>query len=227
MRFRLPAALVLAIGLAVPAWAETGPQITVTGEGVVELPPDMATLRLGVVSEARNAADALASNSADMAAVLAFLADAGVAETDIQTSGLTLMPRQDRDAQGRAMTVGFMASNQVTVRVRDLGRLGGLMDAVVREGANRFDGLQFGLSDMSAALAEARIRAVADARAKAETYSAAAGVTLGPIMTIADQSGGFGPMEMRMVAAAADAVPIAAGALSVTAGVTITWALAP
>ena len=227
MRFRVLVALFLTLCLAVPARAETGPQITVTGEGKVDLPPDMATLRLGVSTQARRASEALASNSADMAAVLAFLAGEGIAEADIQTSGLSLMPRQDRDAQGRATTVGFVASNEVVVRVRDLDRLGGLMDAVVREGANRFGGLQFGLSDMSAALAEARIRAVADARTKAETYAEAAGVTLGPIRTISDQSGGIRPMEMRMAAAAADAVPIAAGAVSVTAGVTITWALAP
>jgi len=227
MRFRVLVALFLTLCLAVPARAETGPQITVTGEGTVDLPPDMATLRLGVSTQARTAGEALSSNSADMAAVLGFLAGEGIAEADIQTSGLSLMPRQDRDAQGRATTVGFVASNEVVVRVRDLDRLGGLMDAVVREGANRFGGLQFGLSDMSAALAEARIRAVADARTKAETYAEAAGVTLGPIRTISDQSGGIRPMEMRMAAAAADAVPIAAGAVSVTAGVTITWALAP
>ena len=227
MRFRVPVALCLALCLAVPARAETGPQITVTGEGVIELPPDMATLRLGVQSEARLAAQALSANSADMAAVLALLADAGVAETDIQTSGLTLVPRQDYTSLGQAGTIGFVASNQVTVRIRDLDRLGGLLDAVVRDGANRFGGLQFGLAERSAALAEARAGAVADARTKAETYAAAAGVTLGPILSISDQSGGVAPMEMRMATAMSDAVPIAAGAVSVSATVTVTWALAP
>lgn len=220
--------------LAVPAavaqpLSESGPQIIVSGEGAVDLAPDMATIRLGVTSEAKTAAAALSANSAAMAEVLAFLTAEGIAGRDVQTSGLSLTPRQDdyRSGSAEPAVVGFVARNGVAVRVRDLARLGGLLDAVVAQGANRFDGLEFGLADPSEALAEARRRAVADARLKAETLAGAAGLGLGPVVTIADQSGHVQPMEMRMAAASMDGVPIAAGEVSVRASVTITWALAP
>jgi len=214
--------------LAAPAQVPDGPAIIVTGEGVVAMRPDMATIRLGVTTEARGAAQALADNSAEMADILAFLRQEGVDETDIQTSGLHLSPRQEdyRNASSTPRVVGFVATNQVTVRVRDLDRLGPVLDAVVREGANRFDGLSFGLTDDSAALAEARRQAVADARAKAETYAGAAGATLGPIRLIQDQSGGAAPVQMRMAAESVQGVPVAPGEVSVRASVTITWDLA-
>lgn len=225
------AALLIVSLLALPpvaAAAQDAPHLTVAGEGRVALPPDMAMIRLGVTTEARSAEAALAANSADMSRVLAFLATAGIAAADIQTSGLRLTPRQE-DYRGDATpprVMGFVATNEVTVRVRDLDRLGEVLDAVVREGANRFNGLSFGLSDDAAALAEARRRAVAEARTKAETYAGAAGVTLGPVRAITDQSGGVAPMDMRLSMAAMESVPVAPGEVSVEARVTITWDLA-
>lgn len=219
--------------LAVPAAAQVpppapGPVITVTGEGAVDLPPDMATIRTGVVTQARTAAEALDANSAAMAEVLTLLREAGIAERDLQTSGLSLMPlRDDRSGTAAPPPVRFVARNGVTVRVRDLATLGPVLDRVVQGGANTFDGLDFGLADPAAALAEARLKAVADARLKAETYAGAAGLGLGPVQLIADQSGFVQPMEIRMAASAMDAVPIAAGEVSVRASVTMTWTLAP
>lgn len=223
------ALLILALLALFPvaAVAQDGPVLTVTGEGRVALRPDIALIQLGVTTEARSAEQALADNSADMARVLAFLAAAGIAEADIQTSGLRLSPRQE-DYRGDSTpprVIGFVATNEVTVRVRDLDRLGEVLDAVVREGANRFNGLSFGLADDAEALAEARRRAVAEARTKAETYAFAAGVVLGPVRSITDRAGGVAPMDMRLSMAAMESVPVAPGEVSVQASVTITWDL--
>ena len=232
MRTQVVACLLFAC-LALPVAAQNpqpsrDPSITVMGEGAVELPPDMATIRLGVVTEARTAADALSANSAAMGEVLALLRDAGIAERDLQTSGLSLVPRRDQrpGVSGQA-PVQFVARNGVAVRVRDLGMLGSVLDKVVQGGANTFDSLDFGLSDPAAALTEARRMAVANARLKAETYASAAGLTLGAVQLITDQSGFVQPMEMMMLESARDAVPIAAGEVSVRASVTMSWALVP
>ncbi len=204
------------------------PQIIVTGEGRVEARPDMAMVSLGVTTEAETAAAALEENSKRMAEVLARLREAGIEERDLQTSGLSLGPRWDYGSGERApRLVGFTALNGLSVRVRDLDALGGILDQSVRDGANTFNGLSFGLIEPQPVLDEARRRAVVDARRKAELYAEAAGVTLGPILLLTE-SGGMSPPQpmMRMAAAEmADAVPIAQGEVSLTASVSITWQL--
>ncbi|MBT8408530.1 MAG: SIMPL domain-containing protein [Alphaproteobacteria bacterium] len=206
-------------------------QITVTGEGVVEAAPDMATVSLGVVSEARTAAAALRANSEDMAAILARLTEAGIADRDMQTSGLSVNPRWDNRSTsgGRPQITGFVASNQLTVRVRDLAALGGLLDSLVGEGANTLGGVGFGLQEPRPLQDEARRRAVSDARARAGLYTEAAGVTLGEVISIDEMGGGvprpqaLGRMEMAL---SADAVPVAGGELSLRAQVRMVFALA-
>ncbi len=205
------------------------PQIVVSGEGRVEARPDMATVSLGVTTEAETAAEALDENSTRMAEVLAQLREAGIEERDLQTSGLSLGPRWDYGGGTRQpRLIGFTATNSLSVRVRDLDTLGGILDRSVRDGANTFNGLTFGLIEPQPVLDEARRRAVADARRKAELYAEAAGVTLGPILTLTE-SGGIAPPQpmMRMAAAEmSDAVPIAQGEVNITANVSITWRLA-
>lgn len=227
-------ALILAVGLAAgPAAAESAPprQIVVEGRGEVQRTPDFATVSMGVASEAATAAEALAANTAAMTEVFAALAAAGIEPRDIRTTEVSLAPRwhhpQDRKSELRI--VGFTASNQVAVRVRELAKLGAVLDAVVQGGANRLGGVSFGLSDESEALSEARRRAVADALARAELYTSAAGVGLGRVMTITE-SGGFGiprPLQRSdmMLAAEAAPVPVAEGELTISAGVSIVFEL--
>jgi hypothetical protein len=215
---------------AVPAHAHeaaTPPQITVTGEGQVEAAPDMATMTLGVTTEARTAAEAVSSNSAQLAQVLGRLRDAGVAERDLQTTGLTLNPNWQAPSEGGTPRItGYIASNMLTVRLRDLTATGGVLDAAIGDGANTFNGLSFGLSDPAPAMAEARRRAVADAMARAKLLTEAAGLTLGPVLSITE--GGVraqpGPM-FRMEAAADMAVPVAGGAVETAASVTMVFGL--
>jgi uncharacterized protein YggE len=233
MRPHTAAAAVSATALALaaaagPAAAEGRALITVTGEGRVEAAPDMATITLGVTSEAETARAAMDEASGKVSALLATLRAAGIEARDVQTSGLALNPVWDHrgdDEGGPPRIVGFSAQNTVTVRVRALDALGALLDRVLDAGTNTFNGLTFGFREPRPLEDEARRRAVADARAKAELLTAAAGVGLGPIVSISE-AGYAPPMPDFRMAAAADsvgAVPVAAGEMSVTVSVTVVW----
>lgn len=223
-------AAVLASGAAsADDHATPAPQIVVTGEGRVEMAPDMATITLGAQAEALNAAEALAATSAATARILVQLSEAGIEPRDIQTANLSLAPRYEnyRSDGRQPRLLGYVASNTIRVRVRDLDALGARLDAAVAAGGNRFDGLAFGLQDPGPVTDEARRRAVDDARRKAELYAEAAGVTLGTVLTITDQ-GSFGVPQPRMrgeMMMAEAAVPVAAGEIEVGASVVITYGL--
>ena len=222
-------ALVLAVGEGGPAMGQTvegmqPPAIRVSGEGRVEAVPDMATLRVGVGARAETPGAAMAEVGAAAQAMLARMAEAGIAPRDLQTSELQLGPVWQHGRDGRApVLLGYDASTQVTVRVRDLGQLGELLDAAVAEGADRFDGLSFGLSETQALADEARRRAVADALRKAELYAEAAGVPLGPVTRITEETVGQPrPVMLRDAPMAMEAaMPVAEGELEITARVTV------
>ena len=229
---RMFPALATAIVLALPAAAETAPAtIAVTGEGKVEMDPDMAMLSLGVTSQADTAAAALKANSDGLSGALDRLKAAGIEDRDIQTSGLSLHPNIDYSSSGREPQVrGYTASNMLTVRLRDLSALGQTLDAVVTEGANTLNGLSFGLQNPDEATDEARRRAVADAAHKAGLYAEAAGVTLGRIVTISEQGNYGGPQPMMMAEARfakdAGSVPVASGEISIGATISVVYEIA-
>ncbi|MBS0125176.1 SIMPL domain-containing protein [Thetidibacter halocola] len=217
----------IALALATPLYADEAGRITVTGEGQAFAAPDMATITLGVTERADNARDAMDATSAGVAAILGRLTAMGVEPRDVQTSDLSLGPVwTQHNSSGEAVITGYEASNRLTVRVRNLDSLGGVLDAVLEDGANRFSGLGFGLQDPAPLEDEARRAAVADALARARLYAEAAGVDLGPILSI-NESGGVRPMPMDapMFAARAEAVPVAAGETGLSASVTIVFAL--
>ena len=229
---RMFPALATAIVLALPAAAETVPAtIAVTGEGKVEMAPDMAMLSLGVMTQADTAAAALKANSDGLSGALDRLKAAGIEGRDIQTSGLSLHPIVDYSSSGREPQVrGYTASNMLTVRLRDLSVLGQTLDAVVTEGANTLNGLSFGLQNPDEATDEARRRAVADAAHKAALYAEAAGVTLGRIVTISEQGNYGGPQPMMMAEARfakdAGSVPVASGEISIGATISVVYEIA-
>jgi uncharacterized protein YggE len=224
------AALLAPIGPALAqAEAPRTTSLTVAGEGHVDLPPDMAMISLGVTTEADTAAAALAANNAAQAEVLAVLAAAGIEPRDIQTSGLNLNPVWDNRSysDGRQRIRGYSVSNIVTIRVRKLDSLGGLLDKVVTTGANQLNSLTFGLSDPKPAMDEARKRAVADALDRASLYADAAGVTLGPLVALSEGGSYQEPQPMfRRGAAMESAVPVAAGEVGVVASVSVTFEIA-
>ena len=222
------AALVLATTLALPLTARAEapfPQISVSGEGVVQSAPDMATISLGVTTQGTTAAEAMAANSTEVAKVLANLTAAGIEGRDIQTTGLSLNPVWSNYDQTQKIE-SYSAMNSVTVRVRALDALGGVLDAAVKDGANTLNGLTFGLADPAPALDEARQRAVADAARKAAILAQAAGVKLGRIVNITE--GTAYPPPPPMFASndsMKSSVPVAGGEVAMQVTVTILYAI--
>lgn len=225
---RLTSAMVATILAAAPVFADPDHVITVNGSGEVNLAPDMARISIGITAEAPTAGEAMALMSTDSRNVLDhLLADEQLESADVQTGQLSLYPRYGEAKPGQASPlVGFSASTTVDIRVRDLTRLGGLLDAVVTEGANGLNGLSFDIKDRKTAMNEAHRAAVADARARAELYAEAAGVALGPVVSISE-TGGYGapaPMMMSEMARSGS-VPIAGGEMTIEAGVTMVFEL--
>ncbi len=221
----LPLALMLASPLA--AQDAPRPTISVAGEGTAFAVPDVATITLGVTAQAEEASDAMAQTSETGERILARLTEMGVAARDVQTSDLSLNPvwsnRPVETEQARTIE-GYEASNRVTIRVQDLDSLGDVLGAVLSDGANRLGGLSFGLKDPSPLMDQARRDAVADAMARAELYAEAAGVTLGPVVSITE-GGNFTPRpEMLMTMRSADmSVPVAEGETGITASVNMVF----
>ena len=160
-------------------------------------------------------------------ALLDALEAAGIAAADIQTRRAGLRPVFEQSPNGDAapVPVAFEADSLLTVKVRDLSVLSGIYGAASEAGATRFDGLRFELSDPAEALAGARGAAVGDARLRAETYAQAAGLTLGSVLEIAEPGSNPRPMEFRSMAADMGAMPVAPGSLTVSAQITVVYAL--
>ncbi len=221
----------LCLPLAAPVWAEDAPTISVTGSGMVNVAPDMATINLGVTTQAKTASEALAANSAQMEKVLANLLAAGIAEKDIQTSGLSINPLwnsySSTSGNGEAQSIdGYSAANTVTVRVMALAGLGSVVDAAVSDGVNTLNGISFDLQDPAPQQDQARALAVADAKHRATVLIESAGLKLGAIKTISEGGSVGEPQPMYRLDQAFSGVPVAAGEVPVTATVTIVWEIA-
>lgn len=228
---RVLSVLILSVALAVPMasaiLAEDAARITVTGEATVEATPDMATISLGVTTNGTTAAEAMNANSAALQVVMDRLKSAGIADRDLQTSNLSLNPNWVGYDSGSAPTIaGYVASNMLSVRVRDLESLGGVLDAAITDGANTMNGMTFELSEPRPVLDEARKQAVADAKARATLLVTAAGGKLGRVVSISENSGYGTPMPMFRSDAAAAPVPVASGQIGMTASVSMTFELA-
>ena len=223
--------ILVAATLSWPALADG--RITVVGVGEVATRPDVATIRIGVETRAREAEDALAANNARAGAIIAAAKAAGVGERDVQTANLSVWPLYEDKRSSKSdpneppKVVGFSVSNEVILRVRDLEAMGGLLTELIGLGANRMNGISFGVAEDAALKTEARKLAVADARAKAETYAAAAGVKLGPLVTIEEAGMGGGPRPQAAMRMAMDeAMPVEAGETVISAGVRMVWEVA-
>ncbi len=223
----LAAALVaLSLGASPLAARAEERTITVTGAAQVEAVPDLATVQAGVETRGDAAADALAANSTAMQAVFAALEEAGIAKRDMQTSQLSLNPVYDGSADGSApRLVAYEASNMVTVRVRDVPALGAIIDSLAEAGSNRLYGISFDVADPLPQLDEARGKAVADARHRAELYASAAGVTLGAVQSISERVDMPSPIMLRAEAAMDSPAPVAEGTVSVSAQVSVVYAI--
>jgi uncharacterized protein YggE len=205
--------------------------LSLSAHGETRVAPDMATINLGVVGEGQSAAAALSANSAKMNRVMAALRKGGIADKDIQTSGLNLNPQYVYVQNEPARLSGYQASSQVTVTVRDLARLGPAVDATVGAGADQVNGVSFALADPSAAEDAARLEAVKALAAKAELYAKATGHKVLRLVSL-NEGGGYtpAPPPMPVMAMArmekADATAVAPGELRVRIDVSAVYELA-
>jgi uncharacterized protein YggE len=211
--------------LIAPALAQSEtPAISVTGEATISVPPDQAQVEAGVTSDGKTAREASEANNVTMGKVLLALKTAGIDGTDIQTSRLSLQPQSAPNRSANAVA-GYRASNQVTVRVRDITKVASTIDLLVGAGANDIGGINFVVSQTSKLLDDAREQAVADARRKAEIYAKAAGVTLGPPLSIAEEGAPAPVFRGKMALAPMAATPVAQGEQTLSVNVSVSWAI--
>ena len=210
------------------AWGEEpAPSITVIGSGAASGASDTAEVNAGVVTQAATASQAMSQNSAAMEQVLKALTALGIADRDVHTTNVSIVPVRAPPQPGRQQPspiVGYEVTNQVHVKVRNLAALGRLLDTLVSRGANALGGIGFSIADPAPLLEQARTKAIADARQKAQVYAAAAGVKLGRVIFIRDTAPGLPrPMAARVMSSAA--VPIAPGEQELEVSVSVTYAL--
>jgi uncharacterized protein YggE len=228
--------LILVMGTA--AWAGDGnpvPRILVTGQGIVDVAPDMAVLTLTVTREAATASEALQANSAAMEKVMAAMRSRGIEERDLQTSGFSVQPRysypspKSREEHEAPRIVAYTVRNSLTVRVRDINAVGEILDTSVTLGVNEGGNITFTNADPSAAITRARVMAMQDAMARARTLAEAAGVELGKLLQVSEQA--HQPRPVPMAAAemslsrSAGAVPVATGENTYRVTVNVSYAI--
>lgn len=212
---------------AQPDPGQTERTLTVSGRGQVEAPPDMATVNLGVETEAETAVEALTQNSEQMQQVISATLDAGVAEADIQTQGLSLNPVYNQTAvEGTRELSGYRARNVVQITVREIDNLGVLLDDVVSSGGNTIEGIQFQVSNRAEFEEEARAAAMENARSKASQLAGLAGADLGQVLTL-NETGFSSPTAFSadLAVAEAAAVPVQAGVQTIQYTINVTWQL--
>lgn len=179
-----------------PTASISGTRLDVVATGEVSRVPDVAHISAGVVTTAPSATAALEQNARQMASVRQALRNAGIADRDIQTSAINLYPdyRQDERTGGNPQIVGYRASNEVTIKFRDIKATGKILDALVAQGANQINGPMLMIDKPEQAMDEARVAALASARARAEIYARAAGKRVGKILSISETGGMAMPM---------------------------------
>ena len=202
--------------------------VSVSAQGRASAAPDRASISTGVQTEADTAREAMSRNTAAMTKLIDGLKALGIAPKDIQTTAIQVNPRYTSPRDGKPPVVnGYMALNQVRITVTDIKKIGEVLDGALTLGANQMGGIAFEVSTAETLKDEARKAAMINARRRAELYAAAAGVTLGPVLTIAEdvRMADPGLYQGRARAMSASAVPVEAGAIDLEATVHVTWAL--
>lgn len=225
--FGLIVALTLpSLGQSTGASATTpGHTVTVAGTATIKAAPDEAVISLGVQTNAPTAEGAFQQNATRMAHVLGVLGGSGINKNDIATTEVSLYPNYNSSGTGVS---GYQASNSVEVTVRDMGRVGKVIDMAVNAGANLSGGIEFRVSDQNQGLNEALAAAVKDSRAKAEVLAGAGGAQLGSVVSIDETSAAPQPPERYFASIAGDAAaptPIRPPTMRTQIEVTVVWAL--
>lgn len=201
--------------------------ISLNGHGEVAHEPDIAEINVGVSVDADTASAAMTQQASKMNGVFSAVKAAGIADRDMQTSNLTLNPVYTYPKDQPARLTGYKASNQLTIRVRDLKNLGKTLDAVVKAGGNTINNVSFDIDKPEPLQNEARVAAIKDAADKADLYAKAVGYRVKRIVTV-NESGGYAPPRpvamARMVQSDAS-TPVASGELTINADVNVTFEL--
>jgi uncharacterized protein YggE len=176
----------LAQTVPVPVQTISGTVLEVSAEGESRRTPDLATISAGVVTQAADAAGAMRENTTRMDRVIAALKRAGIADKDLRTASISLQPQYRYADNQPPVITGYQATNTVTVRFRDIGKAGAVLDALVATGANQINGPELTLDDPTAAMNEARLDAMTKARARADLYARAAGLKVKRILSISE-----------------------------------------
>ena len=203
--------------------------LQVSAHGETHRIPDVAQISAGVVTQNIDANAAMQSNAQRMSAVIAALKKAGVAERDIQTSSISLSPQYKYGQNEPPTITGYQASNTVNLRLRELGKAGAVLDALVKQGANQINGPTFTLDNPDAATDEARTEAVKHAQSRANLYAAATGLKVRRIVSISESGGMQQPRPMMMAryasAPAPEPTPIAAGENTIGVDINVVYEL--
>ncbi len=245
VRYVMPVGLAVAMSLALTigrspsvARADTPNGITVTGSGTAQLPPDQAKVSGNVETESSTANDALNLNSVAMQAVIAAVRGLGFTDPDIQTNRVSVYPlftspssSSSNQPSAPPTIAGYRATNGLTVKVRDLSKIGDLIQGMVNAGINDFSGVQYELQNPEQLRQMALQAAISDAQAGAQTSASSLGVRLGGVLNMTTQSQSAPPVPFAAPAprAASAAVtappPVIPGPLNSTANVTVTYAI--
>jgi uncharacterized protein YggE len=203
--------------------------ITVNGTGKVSLTPDIARISIGVHTQNASAKVAVADNNTQAQAVVSAIKGFAVADKDIQTSNFSIYAQQQYDTNGKPTEIVYVVDNSVNITVRDLSKLGNLLDSTVSSGANNINSIQFDVADKTGALSQARLAAVADARKQADELTKATGVKLDVVQSISYYDN-TAPITVQyakadMQAAPAASVPVQAGSMEISTTVNIVYGL--
>jgi len=207
--------------------------LPVTASAQIKASPDKAIITAGVVTEGKNASETATENAAKMTAIYSALNQAGIVQTDIRTSQLSLSPRYDYESRKKPRIVGYTANNIITVTTRDLNKVSPIVDALVRSGSNNIQNVQFSLSDPEAVKAKLLEDTIKKARAKAQLIAKSAGITLGLLQSIKVNDGGYSPYnrsydEVIVTATGGGggggvSTPISQGEITITATVNLVY----
>jgi hypothetical protein len=202
--------------------------MSVTGSGQISLVPDIASISIGVRTEAEEVTDALSGNSEQANDISSILQDYEVAEEDVQTSNFNVYPSERYDPMtGKVTSHYFVVENTVNVTVRDLSKLGEILSAVVGAGANSIYGINFDIEDRESTIDQARELAIQDAKTKAQAIADAAGVELGDLLNI-NVYGTNAPVtyyDAKGGVYASNSAPVSAGTLTITMECNLTYEL--
>ncbi|HUT77781.1 MAG TPA: SIMPL domain-containing protein [Polyangia bacterium] len=223
--------LVLWIFCALPftavAQEQTPASIAVAGTGEVAAIPDLAEIDAGVTAQASTAREAARQNAQVMAGVIDAVRAQGISERDVQTGRFGVSPVYDSTTSGgsRARIAGYRVTNQVHLRVRDLDKLGALLDTLLAAGANELGGVRFTVAEPESLLDKARVAAVADARRKAALYAREAGVSLGRVLHVEELGGAGPPPQMGFARMQQAETAVMPGEVGLSASVRVTFAI--